>query len=376
MKLFIGLMSGTSMDGIDVALVDATSNMFIHGITYPYSPPIKRMLLDALSTDKNSLGYYSQLNTMLGREFAQAVLHLLEISKTPAQDIVAIGSHGQTLCHDTTATIPYTVQSGCAHTIAELTGITVVADFRTRDLVAGGQGAPFAPIYHQAIFQAQGFPLAVVNVGGIANLSWLQNVADVSGYDLGPGNCLMDAWISKHQQLAYDENGAWAASGNVINSLLTRLLEDSYFLRPQPKSIGKEYFSLEWLSKYITEPYPSGDVQATLLQLTARSIANGIEMLPHCPLHVLLCGGGAHNGALLHALTQLLPDISVTSTQAFNVNPDFIEASMFAWLAQKTLDFTPLNLGKITGAKYPAILGAIYPAGIDKGKSPGCNGVL
>lgn len=376
MKLFIGLMSGTSMDGIDVALVDATSNTFIHGITCPYSPLVKRMILDALSTNKNSLGYYSQLNTMLGREFARAVLDLLEISKTPSRDIVAIGSHGQTLCHDTTGTIPYTVQSGCAHTIAELTGITVVADFRTRDLVAGGQGAPFAPIYHQAIFQDQGYPLAVVNVGGIANLSWLQNAAETSGYDLGPGNCLMDAWISKHQQLAYDEDGAWAASGNVIDSLLTRLLEDSYFQRPQPKSVGKEYFSLEWLSKYITEPYASCDVQATLLQLTAHSIANGVKMLPHYPLHVLLCGGGAHNKTLLHALTQLLPHSSVTSTQAFNVNPDFIEASMFAWLAQKTLDFTPLNLGKITGAKYPAILGAIYPAGIDKGKLPGCNGVL
>lgn len=369
MKLFIGLMSGTSMDGIDVALVDATSNTFVNGFTYPYSQQAMQMIENALSSPGNSLGFYSQLNTIIGREFANAVLHLLDMSKISAHEVVAIGSHGQTLCHDTSGVIPYTVQLGCAHTIAERTGITVVADFRTRDLIVGGQGAPFAPIYHQAIFQHQGFPLAVVNVGGIANLSWLLNETDVSGYDLGPGNCLMDAWIFKHQQLAYDKNGEWAASGKVIDTLLERLLDDFYFHRPQPKSIGKEYFSLDWLSSFMADEYLACDVQATLLQLTARSIAAGITILPEPPEHLLLCGGGAHNLALIQALGELLPHVSVKSTEAFHINPDFVEALMFAWLAQKTLDFTPLNLNRITGAKYPAILGAIYPAGIDKGNS-------
>ena len=368
MKLFIGLMSGTSMDGIDVALVDAATNTFIQGVTCPYGEQARRMIEEGLSA-KHGPGFYSQLNTVLGREFASAVLHLLDTTIIKAQDVIAVGSHGQTLCHDTTESIPYTVQLGCAHTIAELTGITVVADFRTRDLVAGGQGAPFAPIYHQAIFKDHGYPLAVVNVGGIANISYLVNDTDVIGYDLGPGNCLMDSWIFEHHNQAYDKNGDWAASGTVIKALLDNLLNDDYFQKPYPKSIGKEYFSRAWLWQHMSDNYSATDVQATLLQLTAMSIAAGITILPDCPSHLLLCGGGAHNVALLRALSELLPHVSVNSTQAFDINPDFVEAQMFAWLAEKTLDFTPLDLRMITGAKYPAILGAIYPAGIDKGNS-------
>lgn len=365
MSLYIGLMSGTSMDGIDAALVDVATNTFLHGITRPYSADVKQQMEDLLSHGGHGLGALSQINTMIGREFAMASLQLLDESKRSARDIVAIGSHGQTLCHDTTGVIPYTVQSGCAHTIAEMTGITVVADFRTRDLVVGGQGAPFAPIYHQALFRQYGFPLAVVNVGGIANISCLTNDGEVSGYDLGPGNCLMDAWIYEHLRKPFDKHGDWALSGRVIEDLLRRLLQDDYFQRPFPKSVGKEYFSLSWLSGYLSDTWRSCDVQATLLHLTAISIVNGVKAMPNRPAQVLICGGGVHNRALCQLLSLLLPETSVLSTQAFDVSPDYVEAMMFAWFADNALQNRALNLQTITGAKRSAVLGVIYPAGLD-----------
>lgn len=367
MRLFIGLMSGTSMDGIDAALVDLASHTFIHGLICPYSETMRKCLHETLAKPVHRLSYFSQLNTLLGREFAVAANRLLAETTYQADDIIAIGSHGQTLCHDSTAVIPYTVQFGCPHTIAALTGISVVADFRVRDLIAGGQGAPLAPIYHQALFKEQAFPLAVVNIGGIANLSYLMNEEEVRGYDLGPGNCLMDAWTSHHLKRPYDENGQWAQRGRVIDGLLEALLSDEYFQRSAPKSIGKEYFSLEWLQKYIPANKTPQDVQATLLHLTAMSIANGIKDLPHQPHSVFICGGGAHNQALLSLLRLFLPESRVNSTTSININPDFVEALMFAWLAEKTLNHRMLNLSSITGAAYPTILGAIYPAGIDKG---------
>lgn len=369
MKLYIGLMSGTSMDGIDAALIDLTSNTFIQGITCPYGKEVKERLQEALATKAHSLGYYNQLNTLLGREFAKAALNLLTMTEYCASDIVAIGSHGQTFCHDSTAIIPYTVQLGCAHTIAEMTGITVVADFRTRDLVAGGQGAPFAPLYHQAIFTRHAFPLAVVNIGGIANLSYLANELDVKGYDTGPGNCLMDAWVFKHLQMDYDNRGEWALSGCIIDALLASMLSDPYFQRQYPKSIGKEYFSLNWLIKQLSGHEAATDVQATLMQFTAITIAREVNALPCKPGELYVCGGGARNQALLNALEALLPDTRVLSTQTININPDFVEALMFAWLAEKAINNKPLNLYSITGARHPIILGAIYPAGIDKRNS-------
>ncbi|KTD29625.1 MULTISPECIES: anhydro-N-acetylmuramic acid kinase [Legionella] len=361
-KLFIGLMSGTSMDGIDAALVDLSSSSFIAGITRPYSLETKHYLNATLNNERTTLKAYSQLNTLLGREFAHAALELMNTVHLPREAVQAIGSHGQTLCHDATADIPYTVQLGCPHTIAELTGITVVADFRTRDLVVGGQGAPFAPLYHQALFKGCDFPLAVINVGGIANVTYLANETTVSGYDLGPGNCLMDAWIKRNLGHDYDENGLWASSGKIIAPLLDKMLADPYFQRKQPKSIGKEYFSLAWLESHLQPAYSVHDVQATLLMLTATAIAEGIKKEAQAPNQLLICGGGAHNGALLTALTHLLPKIKVNSTDSVHISPDFIEATMFAWLAEKTLNKIPLDLSQITGAKRTTILGAIYPA--------------
>ena len=359
-------MSGTSMDGIDAALVDFENNQFIKGITCPYSPSVKKKLEHALTVTSHTLGYFSQINTLLGREFANAALELLNTANYRPSDIIAIGSHGQTLCHDATAAIPYTVQLGCAHTIAELTGITVVADFRTRDLVVGGQGGVFALIYHQDIFNQYEHPLAVVNIGGIANLTYLEDNHLVTGYDLGPGNSLMDAWVLQHLNKAYDEAGMWAETGQVIVPLLNALLDDDYFKRKAPKSVGKEYFSLTWLKPFLSGQELPEDVQATLLQLTAVAIADGIKRQSALPHQLLLCGGGAHNEVLLKALALLLPELHVNSTKAVGMDPDYIEASMFAWFAEKTLNGIQLDLSGITGARYSTILGAIYPSGIDK----------
>lgn len=360
-SIFMGLMSGTSMDGIDAALIDFSTNFFIGGLTRPYTATTKTFLNSVLNGEFSTLKHYCQLNTLLGREFAQAAIELLNKTNLPVSSVKAIGSHGQTLCHDTTASIPYTLQLGCPHTIAEMTGLTVVADFRARDLVVGGQGAPFAPIYHQALFKDQKHPLAVVNIGGIANLSLIVNEFSVKGYDLGPGNCLMDAWIHQNLGFDYDKNGIWAGSGTVINSLLEKLLADPFFQRKAPKSIGKEYFSLAWLSGHLKENYTHADIQATLLMLTARTIADGLQNERTAVEQLLICGGGAHNSVLVNALANLLPEIKVQSTEAININPDFIEALMFAWFAEKTLSKTVLDLNQVTGAKNPTILGAIYP---------------
>jgi anhydro-N-acetylmuramic acid kinase len=361
MKLFIGLMSGTSMDGIDAALVDMETNKLIAGLTRPYGEKAKQFLHEVLAKETISPARLFQLNTIIGQEFAFATQELLKISSTSPKDIIAIGSHGQTICHDAIADIPYTIQLGCGHTIAEFTGIKVVADFRTRDLVIGGQGAPFAPIYHQALFAKEGLPLAVINIGGIANVTYLAPNNKVNGHDIGPGNCLMDAWIQTHLGRAYDKNGEWASTGKVISNLLQALLNDAYFKRQAPKSLGKEYFSSMWLEKHLQPHYAPNDVQATLLALTATTIADEIKQSPFKSNHVVLCGGGTHNILLQETLKQQLPNVDVNSTQIYGVDPDFLEAMMFAWFADKALSETPLDLTQITGAKKAAILGVIYP---------------
>ena len=366
MKLFIGLMSGTSMDGIDAALVDLNTNTLIAGITRPYSDKAKQFLQEVLVREQIKPAMLDQLNTLLGREFALAVHQLMNKANMSPQRVVAIGSHGQTICHDATADIPYTVQLGCAHTIAELTRMVVVADFRTRDLVMGGQGAPFAPIYHQALFADRALPLAVVNLGGIANVSYIAEGVAVSGYDVGPGNCLMDAWIQKNRGQSYDDSGAWAATGEMIMPLLSALLSDPFVTLPSPKSVGKEYYSMAWLTSHLRPEYAAKDVQATLLAYTATIIADDIkkrEVLPKC---VAICGGGVHNLGLQDTLVRLLPGVEIESTEALGVDPDYMEAMMFAWLADKAISQTPLDFRSITGAKNLAVYGAIYGAGIDK----------
>jgi anhydro-N-acetylmuramic acid kinase len=369
MRLFIGLMSGTSMDGIDAALVDVGTHTLIAGITLPYSDKAQQFLQAVLIDEAAGPAALSQLNTVLGREFALAVKAVLAKANIPLEEVIAIGSHGQTICHDATAEIPYTVQLGCAHTIAELTGINVVADFRTRDLVIGGQGAPFAPIYHQAVFKTQELPLAVVNIGGIANVTYLTEDGQVSGYDIGPGNCLLDRWIQQHLGHAYDADGKWSATGKVIETLLFSLLDDPYFKLAGPKSLGKEYFSSDWLNRHLSPAFLPEDVQATLLAFTAATIAAAIQQCSLPLKRLVICGGGVHNTILLNTLAKQLPTLSVVSSSELGVDPDFMEAMMFAWLADQTLKHNALDFKGITGAKRVAIFGAIYAAAIDKRNS-------
>lgn len=361
MSLYIGLMSGTSMDGIDAALVDITTNTLLCGITRKYSDEVKSSIDSLLDGTNESMASICQLDSLIGKEFALAANELLQKAKLSASDICAIGSHGQTVCHNTKSSIPYTLQLGCGHTISSLTGITVVADFRTRDLVNGGQGAPFAPLYHQEFFRRSKENVALVNIGGIANITFINSEQPTTGWDVGPGNCLMDAWIARHQGKTFDAEGAWANQGTLIQPLLTRLLKDSFIQLPAPKSIGKEHFSLAWLEKYLETEYKAVDVQKTLLALTAHTIADTVIEVRDTVKQLYVCGGGTHNLALLQMLNELLPTISVKSIADINVDPDYLEAMMFAWLAAQTMNKKAVDLCKITGAKYPAILGAIYP---------------
>jgi anhydro-N-acetylmuramic acid kinase len=361
MTLYIGLMSGTSMDGIDAALVDMPSNTLVAGITKKYSDEVKSLLNNLVNEVNVSLAAVCQLNTLIGREFASAVHALLNKAKVDATDIIAIGSHGQTVCHNPVAPIPYTLQLGCAHTIAALTQIKVVADFRTRDLVHGGQGAPFAPLYHKELFVTQQDDLAVVNIGGIANISFINPEGNITGWDVGPGNCLMDAWILKHQGVFYDTDGTWASQGLVIDCLLNNLLSDPFFSLMPPKSIGKEYFSLIWLEHHLLPEYTPVDVMATISALTAHAIADTISGNVRALKQVYLCGGGTHNLHLKNTLNDLLPNLCVSSCAERGISPDYLEAMMFAWFSWLTINEIPVNLTQITGSKCHELLGAIYP---------------
>jgi anhydro-N-acetylmuramic acid kinase len=352
-------MSGTSMDGVDAALVDVATHQLLGGITRPYDHDVRERLYQLESNSSMAPSELCQLNTRLGRQFAATALQLLETLNHSPQDIAAIGSHGQTICHDAQAAIPYTLQLGCPHTIAEATGINVVADFRTRDLIVGGKGAPFAPLYHQALWGDQ-TELAIVNIGGIANITLFPSQHEVIGYDTGPGNCLLDAWIKRQLGHPYDQDGAYAASGAIIPNLLTALGADPYFKLPFPKSLCKSYFSLDWLQPFLRQDYAGQDIQATLLALTASSIARAVAQHAHAIRRLAICGGGVHNGALMQALNHAIPNIKIMSTQALGINPDFLEAMMFAWLAHQNLSATQLDLRTITGAHKQVLLGAVY----------------
>lgn len=362
MSIYLGLMSGTSMDGIDAALIDVTTHRLLGGISRAYSQEAYDRVQAVMTAPMVTLAQIWQLHALLGKEFAVTANELLKQCQYDPKSVTAIGSHGQTIRHDVATVAPYTVQLACPHTIADATGITVVADFRTRDIVVGGQGAPLAPLYHQALFGTAGSSLAVVNVGGIANITFLSQPGMTYGYDVGPGNCLMDAWIEQQLGKKYDQDGDYAARGHVIPELLQTMLTDAYFDLPHPKSICKTYFSLTWLQQWLKPSYAPPDVQATLLALTAHCIAQTIRDTQVVIQRLALCGGGAHNQALLASLKQALPHVEVHSTQDLGIDPDFLEAMMFAWLAHQTLSDTYLDLSHITGARKPVILGAIYKA--------------
>ena len=362
---FIGLMSGTSIDGIDAALVEFDQNHIrLLAFHYQAFPSELRERIHSISQADQTilLKDYGQLDSFLGDYFAEAALAVLAKSQLSATDISAIGSHGQTVYHAPEGTEGFTLQIGDPNRIAQHTGITTIADFRRRDIAAGGQGAPLVPAFHQSVFNPEQGAKVILNIGGIANISIL-NGQQILGFDTGPGNTLMDTWCQQQTGQRYDQYGAWAASGVINSELLHQLKADSYFSALPPKSTGKEYFSGAWLDQQLAN-FPKlapADIQATLCQLTADTIIDAIHQYAGDTKTLLICGGGAHN----HSLTQRLQaqtDLSVKSTAAVGVDPDHVEAIAFAWLARQTIHSLPGNLPKVTGASHPVILGGIYPA--------------
>jgi anhydro-N-acetylmuramic acid kinase len=360
--LFIGLMSGTSADGIDAVLVKSDSEgsrlMATHHRPMPHN--LRATILALRQAGDNELHRLATLDAQLADEYAVAVSALLSDAGVSAEEVTAIGQHGQTLRHHPSGDVPYTVQIGDPNRLAERMGITLVADFRRRDMAAGGQGAPLVPAFHASQLAAPGIATAVVNIGGIANVSLIAADGSVSGWDTGPGNTLLDAWVSRHQGVPFDTGGAWAATGDVIRPLLADMLEDPYFARPHPKSTGPEQFNLNWVEAHLTGEPAAADVQRTLLELTVVSIASA--MADASPTVVRVCGGGARNDFLMQRLTAGLLDCEVTTTAAVGVDPAWVEAWAFAWLAEQTLAGRPGNVPSATGARGPRVLGGIYPA--------------
>ena len=365
--LFIGLMSGTSVDGIDAALVRFSPQpRLLNARTYPLPESVAALILAVSQSDgRLSLDELGELDTRLGMALAEAVNALLGESGKDATEIVAIGSHGQTLRHRPSGDAPFTLQAGDANVIAERTGITTVADFRRRDVAAGGQGAPLVPAFHAAVLGSASENRAVLNIGGIANLTLLPAHGVVSGFDTGPGNALMDAWCLRHRGERFDRDGAFAAAGSVDAALLQRLCADPWLSLPPPKSTGRDQFHGQWLQDKLAGAILSAaDVQATLSRFTAATIAQALgQQMPDCQ-RLLVCGGGVHNDQLMDNLRAAHPGIKVESTRAHGLDPDFVEAMAFAWLARETLAGRPGNVVAVTGARGPRVLGCVYPGGL------------
>ncbi len=368
-------MSGTSLDSIDAALVkiDGEQCTLIDSLEYAIPAALRLNLLDLCQPGNNEIDRMGEADRHLGRIFSSAVLDLLKKSgKTPA-DIVAIGSHGQTIRHRPAVRHAFTLQIGDPNTIAYETQITTVADFRRRDVAAGGQGAPLAPAFHRAFFGSDQDNRAIINIGGMANITFLGSNGDYLGYDTGPGNTLLDAWINEKRQLRYDHDGQWASTGRVNEPLLARLFLHPYFSQSLPKSTGREDFNLSWLQSNLEQDeLPPEDIQATLLELSSQSIMNAVLTLPKPVNQIYICGGGAHNPALMERLNKLAlastienpgeqpPEIK--NTEELGIAAEWVEAAAFAWLAKQTIEGKTGNMLQATGADREVILGAIYPA--------------
>lgn len=365
-KRIIGALSGTSMDGVSVGLFEFNENdapKTIAAGTYPVPTNYKDELLALIKERGGSFDAYGQTDRWVGEVFADAILEFLNAHNIDPNSIDAIGSHGQTIWHAPHLARPFTLQIGDANIIAEKTGITTVADFRRADMAAGGCGAPLAPAFHLAVFADPKKSRCIVNVGGFSNVSVLNG--DIHrGHDTGPGNCLMDYWVKTHFNMEFDAAGDLAASGKVNQNLLNLMLADPFFARPAPKSTGREYFNPQWLEQKLqanAQQINKVDVLTTLLHLTAISISNEIKRYAPPTTQVFICGGGAHNLELRKQLGLLLEQ-NVASTAELGIDPDCVEAALFAWLAFARLNNQPINLMPITGSKHPVILGGIYAA--------------
>jgi anhydro-N-acetylmuramic acid kinase len=366
-ELYIGVMSGTSMDGVDCALVETDGERIklLHQLVYPLPEQLKQSLLTVCLGQETTLRQVGKLDHELGKLFADAVLELLNNSGYHAEQIRAIGNHGQTVFHQPYGDEPFTIQLGDANIIATRTAILTVADFRRKDMALGGQGAPLVPAFHRTIFQPTDSSIVVLNIGGIANISVLRPGQPTLGYDTGPGNMLMDAWIQSKCGKPYDFNGEFARSGLVQPTLLQQLCSDDYFFQPAPKSTGRELFNLPWLVHQLDQcdsAFTAQDVQATLAAFTVQTISQEIRQYQSGPEPALLvCGGGAQNPLLMHGLQQALPEWQVQSTSERGIDSDHMEAMAFAWLAQRRVHNRPSNLPEVTGARKAASLGVLYP---------------
>lgn len=367
--LFLGLMSGTSADGIDAALVrfhdEATPRCeLLLGQTFPWDAPLRETLVAlGQGREATSLDALGQLDAQVGLCFAEAANRLIAAAGVDRARIAAIGSHGQTVRHRPASDPAFTWQMGDASRIAEATGITTVADFRRRDVAAGGQGAPLMPAFHLAMLGAADEDRAVLNLGGIGNLTLIPRRGTVRGFDTGPANALLDGWCQRHSGQPFDAEGRLAAGGRVDDALLQRLLEDEWFALPPPKSTGREQFHLGWVeSRLAGAALGAADVQATLLELSAATVADALRAWQPETTRLLVCGGGVRNPLLMARLRARLAGVTVESSQYWGLDPDYLEAMGFAWLARETLAGRPGNLPAVTGARGPRVLGAIHPA--------------
>lgn len=365
---YIGLMSGTSMDAIDaVAASISAENKLMLRATHqePYPADVKKRLHALRNGAENDIDFAAELDSELGDLFAQAAQHVQRKAGLSTHEIRAIGSHGQTIRHRPDAAHPFSLQLGNPSVIAERTGVTTIGDFRSRDIAAGGQGAPLAPGFHHWAFHSPHCNRAVVNIGGIANATHLpaDRGEPIRGFDTGPGNTLLDAWVTRHRHEPYDHAGQWASTGRCLPELLRRLCSDPYFALAPPKSTGFEYFNLEWLQGYLTQlgTAPTAhDVQATLVELTSRSIVHALKQYLPKVDELYVCGGGTHNNHLMAALQANLGMTPLHTTATLGLDPDWVEAAAFAWLAHQTLEGNAGNVPTVTGARHAVILGSIH----------------
>ncbi len=367
---YIGVMSGTSLDGVDVVLTrfsELGEFQFITAHTYTFPEQLHQNLNRLITEQHCDLHALGEIDIALGQLIGESINHLLNSQQLSANNIIAIGSHGQTLFHSPTGNFPFSMQIGNANVIAEMTGITTVADFRQRDIAAGGQGAPLVPAFHQALFSDTHQERVIVNIGGISNITLLpiSSSQAVIGFDTGPGNVLLDYWTQLHSDKAYDESGQWAQSGQCNEKLLSTFLNEAYFKKTIPKSTGRELFNKAWLDNNLlknSQELAPADVQATLVELTALTIANDVNSHANSHSSVFICGGGAHNDYLLSRLRSLIEAKTVSTTNNLGLHPDWVEACAFAWLSYKTVNQQVGNLTTVTGAKHPVILGATHPS--------------
>ncbi|NLJ91649.1 MAG: anhydro-N-acetylmuramic acid kinase [Aeromonadales bacterium] len=360
MELFIGIMSGTSLDGIDAALVATNGRQasLLARTSAPFAALLRQGLLDLAGGAAITAQRFGELDTELGQAYADVVNQLLVESGYFPEQISAIGCHGQTVWHQPSGDLPFSLQLGDGNRLAALTGITTITDFRRKDLALGGQGAPLVPAFHQQVLADANQLRLVLNIGGIANITVLAPGQPVIGYDVGPGNMLMDMWCRQQWQQPYDKDAHFARQGKVDTALLARLMDEPWLAQPAPKSTGRELFSANWLATRLTPDCSALDIQTTLTEFSARAIADQVQRWPGGEL--LVCGGGGHNPLLMQRLAKLLPQWQVKTTSEVGVDMDAMEAMAFAWLAHQTLNGLPGNLPAVTGASRPAILGAIH----------------